>query len=154
MGKVFEDYLAELQVDMVAICLEYVEDKAEDIFIYCSYEPKVYAFDVFYKINGNLVLKHNLNDAIDGTGGSNKYDTSEERQEAMLDIGLKNLKEINKTCEDFGRQMPTEIKLHYNVSNNSLKASYKYDLIYSNHNDLMSDDIFDDWFEEVNNSIY
>ena len=31
MGKVFEDYFSELQTDMVEICLEYVEDRAEKI---------------------------------------------------------------------------------------------------------------------------
>ena len=35
MGKVFEDYFSELQTDMVEICLEYVEDRAEKIYIYC-----------------------------------------------------------------------------------------------------------------------
>ena len=29
MGKVFEDYFSELQTDMVEICMEYVEDRAE-----------------------------------------------------------------------------------------------------------------------------
>ncbi|EQB36670.1 hypothetical protein M948_16695 [Virgibacillus sp. CM-4] len=35
MSKVFEDYFSELQADMVGICLEYVENEAEDIYIYC-----------------------------------------------------------------------------------------------------------------------
>ena len=38
MGKVFEDYFSELQTDMVEICLEYVEDRAEKIYIYSSFE--------------------------------------------------------------------------------------------------------------------
>lgn len=49
MTKTFEDYLSELQTDMVAICLEYVENQADAIYIYCSYEPDMYSFDVFYK---------------------------------------------------------------------------------------------------------
>ncbi len=36
MKKVFEDMFSELQADMVSICMEYVEEKAEKIFIYCS----------------------------------------------------------------------------------------------------------------------
>lgn len=38
MGKVFEDYFSELQTDMVEICMEYVEDRSEKIYIYCSFE--------------------------------------------------------------------------------------------------------------------
>ena len=146
MTKTFEDYLSELQTDMVAICLEYVENQADAIYIYCSYEPDMYSFDVFYKINGKLVYKHKLNDAVKE---NEKYDTSENRQEAVLDIGLKNLKEIHKVCTEFGQEMPTEIKLIYNVKQNSLKGNYRYDLVYSNDDELLPDDIFDSWFEEM-----
>lgn len=153
MNKVFEDYLSELQTDMVAICLEYVDNHAEDIYVYCSYEPEMYAFDVFFRINGKVVRRNNLNDAVNEIGKKSMfYDTSEDRQEAVLDIGLKNLEEINKKCKEFGKEMPTEIKLHYNVKQNSLKGQYRYDLVYSNDDELLPDDIFELWFEGVKQS--
>ena len=31
--KMFEDYFTEIQSDMVSICLEYVENKADEIYI-------------------------------------------------------------------------------------------------------------------------
>ena len=49
--------------------------------------------------------------------------------------------------------MPTEIKLHYNVKQNHLKAKYKYELIYSNDETLLPDDVFNQWIEEVKNKI-
>ena len=52
------------------------------------------------------------------------------------------------------KEMPTEIKLHYNVKQNSLKGKYRYDLVYSNDEELLPDDIFDLWFEEVKNGNY
>jgi len=153
LSKVFEDYLSELQTDMVAICLEYVGNDAEDIYIYCSYEPEMYVFDVFFKINGQFVFKHNLNDAVNGINRVGKqmfiYDTSESRQEAVLNIGLDNLEKIHKKCKEYVRDMPTEMKLHYNVERNSLKGKYRYDLVYSNDEELLPDDIFELWFEEV-----
>ncbi|WP_336246386.1 hypothetical protein [Sporosarcina cyprini] len=88
MSKVYEDFFSELQADMVGICLEYVKNRAEDIYIYCSYEPEMYAFDVFFKINGQFVLKHNFNDAVNNINTIDKkvliYDTSEQRQETFL----------------------------------------------------------------------
>ena len=36
MAKIFEDEFMEAQADMVSICLEYVEDDAEKIYIYVS----------------------------------------------------------------------------------------------------------------------
>ncbi|WP_273834228.1 DUF600 domain-containing protein [Guptibacillus sedimenti] len=150
MSKVFEDYFSELQADMVAICLEYVENQAEEIFIYCSYEPEMYAFDVFYKINGEYLQKHELNKADNTTVTKvRKYDTSENRQEMVLDIGLKNLEEIHQKCKEYDREMPSEMKLYYNVKNNSLKGKYKYDLVYSNKDEILPDDIFESWLEEV-----
>ncbi|MCM3720611.1 DUF600 domain-containing protein [Solibacillus isronensis] len=149
--KVFEDYFSELQTDMVAICLEYVDNKADEIFIYCSYEPKMYVFDFFYKINGKVVHNHPLNETVKGSNSPQNqvYDVSKERQKAALRIGNQNLKHIHKKCEEFKKDMPTEMKLYYNVKQNSLKGKYRYELVYSNDDKLLPDDIFDLWFEEV-----
>ena len=64
-------------------------------------------------------------------------------------IGNENLKLIHQKCKEFNQEMPTEIKLHYNVKKNQLKAQYRYELIYSNDDDLLPDDIFDEWFNEI-----
>lgn len=44
--------------------------------------------------------------------------------------------------------MPTEIKLHYNVKQNRLKGKYRDDLVYSNADELLPDDIFELWNEK------
>ncbi len=149
MGKEFESYFTELQTDMVAICLEYVNHKADNIYIYCSYEPQVYVFDVFFHINGQVVHKGQLNNLK----SKYFYDDSRKRQRAMLRLGNKNLQLIHKKSDDFNREMPTEMKLYYDVKKNSLTAKYKYDLVYSNDDKLLPDNIFDEWFEEVKNKI-
>lgn len=143
MSKQFEDYFSELQADMVTICMEYSEGKTDDIYIYGSYEPNMYSFDVFFKLQNVVVHAHKLSDIYPD------IDTSTERQSAMLDIGNKNLMSIHEICKEYGHDMPTEIKLHYNVKENSLAAKYKYELIYSNDEELLPDDIFDAWFEEI-----
>ncbi|WP_082051237.1 DUF600 domain-containing protein [Rossellomorea aquimaris] len=149
--KVLEDFFSEIQTDMVAICLEYVDNKADEIFIYCSYEPEMYVFDFFYRINGKTVHKHHLNEAAKESNSrlNQVYDVSRERQKAALRIGNQNLKFIHKKCEEFNKEMPTEMKLYYNVKQNSLKGKYRYDLVYSNDDELLPDDIFDIWFEEM-----
>ena len=45
--------------------------------------------------------------------------------------------------------MPTEMKIVYDVKNNSLKAEYKYELVYSNDAVKSASDIAGEWFEEV-----
>lgn len=149
--KIFGDHFSELQANMVAICLEYVGNKADDIFIYCSYEPKMYVFDFFFRINGEVVHKHQLNKAVKESDSqlAQVYDVSRDRQKAALRIGNQNLKLIQKKCEEYKREMPTEMKLHYDVKQNSLKGKYRYELVYSTDSELLPDDIFDLWFVEV-----
>ena len=48
MGKIFEDYFSEYQADMVSICLEYVDWRADAIYIYCSYESNTIYGDCFF----------------------------------------------------------------------------------------------------------
>lgn len=145
MTKKFEDFFSELQADMVSICMEYTESKVDDIYIYCSYELNMYAFDVFFKAQDMVVHTHKLNEIYP------EIDTSIERQKSMINIGNRNLKLINDICKEYNHDMPTEIKLHYNVKKNSLQAKYKYELVYSNNEDILPHDPFDEWFEEIKN---
>src|SRR5699024_12771207 len=95
--------------------------------IYCSYKAIVYVFDIFININGQVIHKHQLNKIINNSNNEHViYDDSRERQMAMLGIGNKNLQLIHKKCEEFNREMPTEIKLYYDVTQKSLRAEYKY----------------------------
>ncbi|UTR13925.1 DUF600 domain-containing protein [Salipaludibacillus sp. LMS25] len=152
MSKVFEDKFSELQADMVSICLEYVENRADEVYIYCSYEGNSITCNFFYRINGKVVKKHKLNDVIDKSE-SFQYDTSAERQDGVLDIINEDIEKMGKLCEEYSRDMPTEIKLIYNVANNSLKADYRYDMVRSKDTDKIGYDIYLEWFEEVNSNM-
>lgn len=148
MSKVFEDYFSELQADMVSICLEYVRNMAEKKYIYCSCEEKVLSSDFFYCIGGKVKERHKLNYGND-TEKNNIFDTSPERQDMVLDILGEDIKKIITLCKEYNREMPTEIKLIYDVRKNSLKAEYKYDLVYSNDPVKTADDIAMEWFEQI-----
>ncbi len=148
MIKVFEDYFSELQSDMVSICLEYVENKADKIYIFCSFENGIIFSDFFYNIKNKVVRKHKLNDAIKVELEDFRYDTSIERQKAVMAIINEDVEKINNLCKKYKREMPTEIKLVYETNNNSLKADYKYELVYSNDSIKTADDISKEWFAE------
>ncbi|WP_291652018.1 hypothetical protein [Clostridium sp.] len=147
MSKVFEDYFSELQADMVSICLEYVDNRAEKIYIYGSFEEGVVSSDYFYNINGKVLERHKLNDALINT--EKKYDTSVERQKGVIKILNTDIKSMLKLCKEYQREMPTEIKLVYDVSKNNLRVEYEYDLVYSNDPVKTADDIAMEWFEKI-----
>ena len=149
MGKVFEDYFSELQADMVSICLEYVDNRADRIYIYCSCEETIISSDFFYCIEGKIKERHELNE--DNVNKSNKYiyDTSSERQDMVLEILTEDIEKIKALCQRYNKEMPTEIKLIYDVQKNKLKAEYKYDLVYYNEPVKTADDIAMEWFEKI-----
>jgi len=149
MTKVFEDFFSEIQANIVSVCLDYVDDKADEIFIYCSYEPKMYFFDVFYKIHGEIVHKHNLNQVVDNTNNNHLYDVSRENQRCLLKAGNESFKILHKKCLEFNREMPTEMKLHFNVKHHKLQGKYSYELVYSDDSELLPDHIFELWYDEM-----
>ena len=50
----FEDKFMEVQASMISLAMEYVQNQAEKVYIYCISEEALLSFDVFYKINGIL----------------------------------------------------------------------------------------------------
>ena len=150
MNKEFEDHFSELQADIVSICLEYVFERANKIYIYCSHEEGLIANNFFYNINGILVEKHKLNDALSENDTNFYYDVSEERQEGVIDIINDNIKKMIKLCKEYNYEMPTEIKMVYDVKSNKLMADYKYELVYT-HDDTYKTarSIAKLWFEQI-----
>ena len=147
MGKTWEDCFSELQADMISICLEYAKEKVDTIYIYCSFEDMVISCDFFYCINGKIVRKHKLNDAI--SDESCRYDTSVARQEATLDMMTDDIQSLYQLCKEYKKEMPTEMKLIYDATKNSVKADYKYDLVYTEDPQKTADDIVAEWFAEL-----
>ncbi len=152
MEKIFEDYFSELQADMISIGMEYVDGRADEIFVYCVSEPGIIAFNMFFRINGKLVFANQLNSAMNEGVEGGAYDVSEERQDAMMDVGIKDLLEIEKKCEEYNERMPTEMKLRYDVRANKLTATYRYDVVHPDDGDTLPFHTFHAWFNEMASS--
>ncbi|MHB1316160.1 MAG: DUF600 domain-containing protein [Christensenellales bacterium] len=132
---------------MVSICLEYVENKADKIYIYCSCESGIIASDFFYMINKYIIQCHKINDIV--LSSEKRYDVSIQRQKGVMKILNDDIAKIYRLCKEYNREMPTEMKIVYDVRKNSLDAHYKYDLIHSNDPEKTADDIAMEWFEQV-----
>ncbi|WP_058487118.1 hypothetical protein [Defluviitalea phaphyphila] len=66
-----------------------------------------------------------------------------------MNIINEDIEKIHKLCNEYKRPMPTEIKLIYDVKKNSLKAEYKYDMVYSNDPIKTAYDVAMEWFEKI-----
>lgn len=144
MCKVFEDEFTAIQTDMIEICLEYVDDRADVVYVYASYEDDTISCDYFYEIGSSVIERHRLND-LQGY----VYDTSIQRQKACMDILVEDVQKLITVCNEHGREMPTEIKLIYDVNNNKINANYDYEEKYSFSDAKTADDIAEEWFEEI-----
>ena len=66
----------------------------------------------------------------------------------VIEILVEDLEKLKSACEKFGKPVPTEIKLYYDVKKKSLDGKYKYEPVYSMYKDKLSDDVFEEWFKE------
>ncbi|ABS22239.1 DUF600 family protein [Bacillus cereus] len=148
--KEFEDRFSELQADMISICMEYVENRADKVYVYASCEEDMISSSFFYLINNKYVECHKVNDALEN--GEEKYDVSPERMFQVLQIIGEDIEEIETLCKEYEKDMPTEMKLIYDAKSGKFKAEYKYDLIHTNEDIKTADDFADEWFEEVKNN--
>ncbi|PTA72654.1 MULTISPECIES: hypothetical protein [unclassified Stenotrophomonas] len=148
MSDTFKCSLQEILEAMVAVCLEFIGDRAQVVYLHCSTEQGVSSANVFYDINGALCRTHELNLPEAGTG-TTEAGTSDARLSSLLESLLDDLDRLIELHENNGQEPPTEVKLRYDVVRMSLSASYSYDLKFSNSDTLLPSDIFDAWHEEV-----
>jgi len=132
---------------MISICMEFIEDRADKVYVYASCEESIISSRFFYLINNKYVKSHKVNDAL--KDGDEKYDVSPYRGFKVLEIINEDIEKIKLLCKEYKRDMPTEMKLIYDVKSGSLKAEYKYELIYTNHDTKTARQIADEWFDEI-----
>ena len=140
---IFENQLMEIQSDMISLSLEYVENKAETVYIYVVLEDGLVSFDVFYKIGGFISEKSDVNEYL-----SEKINDSDDIQFSLLGYGIEDAEKIEVLFEENSKEVPTEIRLVYDVKNNSLKSNYRYDAMYEKNEDLSVSDVFEAWIQE------
>lgn len=150
MADIFEDKFMDIQSDMVSLCLEYTESKADKIFIYASNENNSLTFNVFFLIKEHIATMNSVNQILSNQGL--QIDDSLERRRAVLKIGVEDFQKIISVCKEYNQPIPTEIKLNYDVISNSLDAHYKYENVFSD-TDKSSFDIFNDWIQQMKNTI-
>ena len=140
----FEDKFMEVQVSMISLALEYVQNQAEKVYIYCISEEALLSFDVFYKINGIVTKMHAVNEII-----NKKVDTSKNMMVAVQRFGLEDIQKMLDVCQEYDHEHPTEMWLIYDAQKNSLDSRYSYEGRYDKDEELIPRLEFEKWFEEV-----
>ncbi len=146
----FETALVNAQSAMVSIALEYVGGAADEVYIYGLAASSARHFDVFYRINGKVVPKHRLNDAVEGDP---VYDVSPARQRGLLQVGNDALKSLVAVADALGQPMPTEIKGRFTVATGKLTSSFRYDEFYTDSSEISPNEFFKQWLASVESGV-
>lgn len=145
--KGFEEKYSELQADMISICMEYVEDRAEKVYVIASCEENVISGSFFFRIHDTYVECHKVNDAL--KDGENRYDVSSGRMFKVLEVISEDICRMKKLCKEYNKDKPTEMKLIYDVGSGKFQAEYQYDLVYTHDDTKTANHIANEWFEEI-----
>ena len=111
----------KVQASMISLAMEYVQNQAEKVYIYCISEEALLSFDVFYKINGILTKMYAVNEII-----NRKVDTSKNMMVTVQRFGLEDIQKMLDVCQEYNREHPTEMWLIYDSQKNSLDSCYSY----------------------------
>ncbi|AWH46552.1 hypothetical protein [Stenotrophomonas sp. ZAC14A_NAIMI4_1] len=148
MGKTFEDSHQNILQSMLSVCLEFIGDEADGIYLHCSAENGTSSADVFFDINGSLCQTHELDRGKVVTADFSSR-TFDEQLSSLLECLLNDLDQLNELYEDNGRDPPTEMRLRYDVIQGRLSVTFSYEPQFSNTDTLLPFDVFNAWYEEV-----
>lgn len=140
----FQKYLAEL----VETGFDFVNSNSEEVdtvYIMGLIESG-YFYKVFYRINGFLVKPHKVNEVSDM-----QYDINKETAFGMLHKGNQILENIEKLFKNDGREVPVMLKLSYHPQTGKFNSDFNYDKTFTGHQTKTAQDIYEDWFLELNN---
>jgi len=143
MGRTFDESLQDTLESMLSVCMEFIGENADAVYLHCSVEEGMSSADVFFDIDGALRQTHELDAADVGA------DIFDERLSSLFGCLLDDLDQLTELHEGNGREPPTEVRLCYDVVPKNLSVSFSYELKFSNSDTLLPSDVFDAWYGEV-----
>ncbi len=136
MSKVFEDEFMELQTGLISLCLEVTQGKVDKVFAYGSNEKKSTMFNAFFEVDGEIKTLNLLG-------------VPRELAFQFLSLGMDDLEKLDAIGKKYGRPVPTELKLYYDVRTKKFQSEYKYEEVCSARTGRAAEDVFDEWIAEM-----
>jgi len=147
----FDSKFQQLFTAMVEIAFEFVDNndhEVEKLFIYASMEDSDLFYNVFYKVNGQLVYPNELNSV-----SKKKYDLSDTRTFSLLNTGNDMLEEVMDLFNEHSRPIPTLMKMTFEPKSGAFNNDISYDLHYSNDDERTNVDGYEEWFEKMKKQV-
>lgn len=82
--------------------------------------------------------------------GSQIEEATEKGKKELIHSINEKVKEFSAFCQSNKQNIPTEIKLMYEIDTKRLSSDFNYDLQYINTETSVVQDVFDEWFNLCN----
>ena len=136
MKEGFEDAFSEVQSEIVSLCLEYAEGKAEKIFVYIYRTETMRMFNAFFKSEGKILAASQLPSTCS--------------DDEFTDVGRNDISKIEEVCREYDAQIPNELKLYYDVTTHKFHAEISYE-DYSVKGKVTPFEVFMAWLRKEKN---
>lgn len=134
MNKSFEDEFLEVQTQIISLCIEFAENRADKIYAYGSIEEHSLSFNAFFYIDGKIKT-------------TNQIVTDTDMIWDFLDLGQSDLEKLIKICTRYGKPVPTELKMIYDCKSGKIDTKYRYESICSVKTGIDASEIFMEWLD-------
>ncbi len=134
MNKVFEDDFLDVQSRIIALCVEFADNKADKVYAYGSIEENSISFNAFFNIDGEIKTTNQIAADTDAI-----WD--------FLELGESNLEKLKQICAHHERPVPTELKMIYDCKSGTIDTKYKYESICSAKTGVDASEIFMKWLD-------
>ena len=124
-GRPFEDLFSAFQSEMIRQGIALAENRAEKIYIYSDLEDGAFTAQPLFRINGEYYTEGGIAKAVkEGkmTSSLSKQEKSDIRWTIMAYAVA-----VRWLCRDYGRDIPTVIKLIYDAKTRQVRAQYGYE---------------------------
>lgn len=145
-GRPFEDLFSAFQSEMIRQGIALAENRAEKIYIYSDLEDGAFTAQPLFRINGEYYTEGGIAKAV--KKGKMPSSLSKQEKSDIRWTIMAYAVAVRWLCRDYGRDIPTVIKLIYDAKTRQVRAQYGYERLKS-----LSE--YDDnarcrmWFDEI-----
>ena len=145
-GRPFEDLFSAFQSEMIRQGIALAENRAEKIYIYSDLEDGAFTAQPLFRINGEYYTEGGIAKAV--KKGKMPSSLSKQEKSDIRWTIMAYAVAVRWLCRDYGRDIPTVIKLIYDAKTRQVRAHYGYERLKS-----LSE--YDDnarcrmWFDEI-----
>ncbi|PJZ95050.1 hypothetical protein [Leptospira meyeri] len=133
--------------EVIQIAFDYIDNNEKEtdaIYFFGTKEQKVSYTGVFYRIKNQFAELHEVNNVLE-----KKVKNSNRNISTLTNKNFEILEHILSLFKQDNREIPTQIKIIYDLKKNNLETKLDYNFHFSNHKTKRPSDLFDEWINSI-----